>query len=452
MDVSVYDVTDPNNEQLLAEVDGTNCNQGTLEIPGISIKQGVEMFEFRVSDDRFSDTITDITITNHREISIVAPFLAFEANGTNRIAASSGGYGVAFHLATTDTNGTWDIKQFKPDGTLYNELQAAVTNIGQNVIYDDGSTPNTVFPDPYYDFTISVLPNSSKANKLSNPPAPVGTKTFRVWLIPPRSHTGSIVGYDDTLLPSNSSDRQTILGVMQDGESSMSDFVCYPIDIQDGNYVVSQNPVAVDLNQPTGWNWTALQAMLSGSSYHHYDTSSGWTWQNVGLPINFVAVEAHGAVISEDANSAFGLQGPSSFKYSQVTQFSLRDWGFDRKTNAVAIAIFTGCRLGDGPFVRYILRDNGLWHQISQATATAQHIRPCFGLGWTTDTVAGDLDQWTWVSYFTLFASEVGGSGSSPFAYTLDGAVSQANFYWPAGSDGVIWSGTQGMTLDQAAY
>jgi CubicO group peptidase (beta-lactamase class C family) len=113
--------------------------------------------------------------------------------------------------------------------------------------------------------------------------------------------------------------------------------------------------------------------------------------------------------------------------------------------------MFTGCRLGDGPFVRYLLRDKGLWHQISQATATAQHIRPCFGLGWTIDTSNDDLDQWNWVSYFTLFASEVGGSGSSPFAYTLDGAIGQANFYDPAGGNGVIWSGTQGMTLDQAA-
>jgi hypothetical protein len=450
MEVAVYDVTDPNNAQLLGEVDGTNCNQGTLEIPGVSIQPGVDVFEFRVTDDAFSETDTDITITNSRMVSIVSPFLALESNGTNRIAASSGGYGVALKAVTEATNGTWDIKQFNPDGTLYNEVTATIADVGQTVIFDDNSTPDTDFPVPYYDLEVSVIP-TAQPHLQNDPPAPTQTKTIRVWLLPRRSNTGSITAYDDTLLPSNNGDKQFVLSVMQNGESEMSDFVCYPVDIQDGNYVVGNNAVAVDLNQRYGW--TALQAMLSGSSYHHFDIgSSTWSYPQIDRPINFVAVDAHGVVITEDADSAYGLQGPPGFADNQVTQFSLRDFHFDKRTNAVAIAIFTGCRIGNGPFMHFILRNKGLWGQISSSTATAQHIRPCFGLGWTSDTFGGaDLDQWYWMSYFTLFSTELGGSGSSPFAYSLDAAVGQANFYYPAGSDGVLWSGVQGMTLDQAA-
>lgn len=155
----------------------------------------------------------------------------------------------------------------------------------------------------------------------------------------------------------------------------MSAFIYNPIDIQDGIYVSGSNPVAVDLNQTNGW--TALQAMLADKPYRRYGVP-----QQVDRPIDFVAVDAHGAALSEDANSAFGIQGPGGYADNQVSQFSLRSFGFDRSTNAVALAIFTGCKIGDGPFMRYLLRDKGLWHQISAATATSQHIRPCFGLGW----------------------------------------------------------------------
>jgi len=61
----------------------------------------------------------------------------------------------------------------------------------------------------------------------------------------------------------------------------------------------------------------------------------------------------------------------------------------------------------------------------------------------------GGTDQFGWVSYWALFATELNGGS---FAFTLDGAVDQANFsYFGSGGTGAVWTGTGGMTLDQFA-
>jgi hypothetical protein len=156
LEVEAYDVTDPSNPQFLAKVVdkggmGSKATyKGTLEIPGISVWPGLRTLEFRATDSNFGQTTTDIPITNERLVSIVSPILELVPNGTNRIAASGGGYGLNFEAVTTATNGTWVINVYSPNGTLFGTLSGAVASVGQHILYNDGSTPSTLYPDPYY--------------------------------------------------------------------------------------------------------------------------------------------------------------------------------------------------------------------------------------------------------------------------------------------------------------
>jgi len=140
VDVSAYDVTDPSNQQLLGHVSGTNCFQGTLRIPGLSISPGVDTIEFRALDAGGGLTTTDVTITNNRLASIVSPIFELQTNGLTQIAASLGSYKIAFEARTMATNGTWNIEIHNPDGSLVSTLSASITNVGQDIIFDDGGT------------------------------------------------------------------------------------------------------------------------------------------------------------------------------------------------------------------------------------------------------------------------------------------------------------------------
>jgi hypothetical protein len=433
-DVSAYDVTDPQNQQFLGHVSGNKCFQGTLLIPGVSMLPGVETIEFRALDASQNQTVTDVTITNNRLLSVVSPIFELVQNGSNQVPASLGSYKVTFESVTTATNGNWYIEIHNPDGTLVGSATAAVTNIGQDIIFDDGGTPSTLYPVPYYQVNVSVQ-------------SPGNSKTNIVWvrLLPPRGNAGSITGYDTQVLPSNSGDRQFVLDTLEQGESGMFNFIYHTIDFSDGHWNVISNPKAISLN--ANWGWRALQAGLSGSSYTVGGLAPGqWITNQPDRAILGLAVESHGG---EQNGTVNGLQGPSNMNDTAVTARTLQDdWGFNQTTNAVAIAVLTGCELGSSTFMNFILRNQGVTGQISSQTAATKGIRPCFGLGWTTETFVG-TDQFQWVSYWTFYATELGGGGSSPFIYSLDGAYTQANLNAPgSGRQGAVWSGTAGMTLD----
>jgi hypothetical protein len=438
-DVSAYDVTDPQNVQFLARISGSNCFQGTLQIPGVSLYPGVDIIEFRASDAGGTLTTSDVTITNNSLVGIVSPVFELARNSTNQVPASLGSYKVAFEAVTTAVSGTWHIELYNPDGTLTGTATAPVSSIGQDILFDDGGTVSTLYPVPYYEVHASL-------QGATNP----RTNIFWVRLLPPRGNAGSITGYDTQVLPTASGDRQFVLQTLRDGESGMFNFIHHTVDFSDGHWNVVAYPAAISLD--ANWGWRALQAGLSGSQYAVAAIPGlafgQWLTNEPDRSILGLAVESHGG---EQNGNVAGLQGPASMADSAVTAQTLEEWGFNKKTNAVAIAVLTGCRLGNSSFMDYILRNEGVSGHIDATTATTKGIRPCFGLGWTTETYVGS-DQFSWVSYFTLFATQLGGSGSSPFSFSLDGAFDQANVYYQgSGGQGAVWSGTTGATLDQLA-
>ena len=460
IEVDAYDVTDPSNPQFLAKVvkQGSGPEpifKGTLEIPGVSLVSGVETLEFRATDSGFGQTATDIIVTNNRLVSVPSPVLAFVQNGTNRVAASGGGYGVSFQAQTTATNGTWIVNIYDPSGNLVGSASAAVTNIGQSIVFDDQSTPSTVYSAPYYDISVTVQPPAQTPQaQVSDPPSPVDPHIIRVYLLPPTGNAGSIVGYDDepSAMPSSSSDKQFVINTLAGGVSQTFELIYQIVNIDNGQWQTIGHATAVPLNDPpgVGWGWRALQAGLSGQSYEvTLPPAYSWSTQTPDRPILGVAVHGHGG---EDENGvAIGVQGPDGFSDSTVTAQSLQDdWDFNKNTNAVAIALFTGCRIGAGPFMQFILRDKGQSGQISTSTATANKIRPCFGIAWTQDVSINSLfDQYGFMSYWTLYAAD--NSGTS-FYNSLDAAFNLANNNYPGSvPPGAVWSGTASETLDQFA-
>jgi hypothetical protein len=437
-EVAAYDVTDPSNPQFLGHVTGNGCDTGTLEIPGISLRPGVETLEFRAIDSGFGQTATDVTVTNYRLVGIVSPVLSLVPDGTNRIAAAAGQYGIGFEAVTTATNGTWVVNAYDPAGNLFESSSMDVTNIGQDIIYDDGSTVDSVYPAPYYDLEITVEPPGNQPLAQNNPPAPVDTQYIRVYLLPPKPNAGSITGYDPTVIQElgNNSDEQYALQVLTDGVSQMFEFIYQIENIQNnGLWQTVGQPTANNLNVP--WGWTALNYGLADQPYG----SAGLNpVQTPDRPVLGVMVHGHGGLLN---GVALGVQGESD--NDQLSQASLEAAGFNKQTNAVALAIFTGCRVGGGPFMQYIIRNNGVSGQFSPSTAVKQKIRPCFGLGWTVDVPATTTDIYDWLTYYTLYATENDGSS---FTYNLDQAVSLANQNAPGvGGIGVLWSGEQGITM-----
>jgi len=433
IDVSAYDVTDPQNEQFLGHVSAGNCFEGTLEIPGLSIHPGVVTIEFRALDAGGGLTATDVVVTNNRTISVISPIFQLVTNGSSRVATSLGGYKIAFEAVTTATSGTWEIEIHNPDGSLAGTSSAPISSVGQDILFDDGGTVSTIYPVPYYQVDVSVhTPNATQTN------------VFWVTLIPPRGNAASITGYDTQVLPSNSSDRQFVLSILSGEVSGLFNFIYYTVDFGSGYWNVVSHPSAISLD--ANWGWRALQAGLSGTSYEVGGLSPGqWITNQPDRPILGVAVESHGG---EENGTVVGLQGPANMNDAAVTAETLQNWGFSKPTNAVAIAVLTGCQLGNSPFMTFILRNQGVSGQISSQTASTKGIRPCFGLGWTTETYVG-TDQFGWVSYWALYATELSGSS---FAFSLDNAFAEANqSYFGNGGTGAIWSGTTGMTLDQFA-
>jgi len=432
IDVSAYNVTGPANQQFLGHVSGNSSYQGTLQIPGLSMYPGVDTIEFRAQDADGGITVTDVTVTNNRLSSIISPIFQLVTNGSGQIASSLGGYKLAFEAVTSATNGTWNIEVHNPDGSLVGSVSAAITNLGQDILFDDGGTVSTLYPVPYYQVYESVdTPNDPDTN------------IFWVTLSPPRGNAASITGYDTQVLPSNNSDRQFVLSILSGEESGLFNFIYYAVDFGNGYWNDVGHPVANSLDD--NWGWRALQNGLAGASYEVGGLSPGqWITNQPDRSILGLAVESHGG---EDNGTVVGLQGPYNMNDTSVTADSLTDLGFSKATNAVAIAILTGCKLGNSPFMNFILRNQGITGQISSQTASTKGVRPCFGLGWTTETYVG-TDQFGWVSYWALYATELGGSGSY-FNNTLDNAFDQANAnYQGSGGVGAVWSGTSGMTLD----
>lgn len=443
-DVSVYDVTGPEYEQFLGDISGSNCFEGTLQIPGISMFPGVDTIEFRALDSGGVQTFTDVTITNNRLVSVVAPILELAPDGTNQMPASLGGYAVAFEAVTDAITGTWVITVQNPDGSLVGTASAPISEVGRDILFNDGGTPSTLYPVPYYQVTVNVQTGADAA------PEP---NIFWVTLLPPRGNAGSITGYDKLVLPTESGAKQFALQTLTDGESGMFNFIYHPINFGNGQWNAVGNPFADSLDD--NWGWTALQAGLSRSSYAVAGipglASGQWLTNYPDRPILGLAVESHGG--ADASGQIVGLASEANMNDSVVTAQTLQGWGFNKTNNAVAIAILTGCELGNSPFMNFILRNQGVKGQINSGIATALSIRPCFGLGWTTETFVGS-DQFGWVNDFTLYATELGnGQNGSPFAFTLDGAFNQANLtYTGFGGYGAVWSGTSGMTLDKFSY
>ena len=459
-DLSAYDVTDPSNPRFLAQVplDQADKHAGTLEIPGISLQSGVLDIQLRATDTGNGESVTDLFITNHIQVSVIAPVLDFESNGSNRTLRAYGGYAVSLEAVTTNTTGYWVITTRNPNGIVVGQVSSPVASIGQHIVYNDGGTETTDEPYDHYFIDVTVQPTAPLAqlNGTLDPPAPPSSTTITVYLLPRRVAAAAITGYDTDVLPSDSGDRQFVLSVLQNGESELSDFIYYPVAFDDGNWKLSANPYANSLNNNGGW--TSMQASLVGTNYQvTLDGTSTRVANSPTLPLSFLAAEGHGIVGNENWAFAFGMQGPPNAPDSDFNILTVLDrWHYKKSKDALAITIFTGCRIGGGnqPFPHLLLRNNGLFGQIDTGTAAAKGVRPCFGLAWTSDVVIG-TDQFSWMSYWTLFATYLGGSGTSPFQYSLDDAIGQASFYdgqsGSTGGDNVTWSGTQGKHLDQFA-
>ena len=298
---------------------------------------------------------------------------------------------------------------------------------------------------------VTVQSSSSpyaKASTTSDPPSSVDISIIRVNLMPPTGNAGSIVGYDDKALPSNNSDQQTVISVLANSLSGMYSQIYRVIDFGDGNWKTVGYPMAISLNQPPGlgWGWKALQSGLAGISYD--DTvppTYAWTTQTPDRPILGVAVHGHGGI---DPNGvAQGVQGPDGFSDTAMTQESLEKKGFNKDTNAVALALFTGCKIGSGSFMQFILRNKGQTGQIPAGTATTKNIRPCFGIAWTQNvSINAEADQSGWISEWVLYAAAFGGGPS--YTFSLDSAYTQAEQnYFGSGGNNAVWSGTAGADL-----
>jgi hypothetical protein len=448
-EVAAYDVTDPNNVQFLGHVTGIHVNKGTLEIPGTSLWPGVDYLQFRAIDAAYGETDTEVTITNNSLVSIVSPILAFQTNGASRIATSWGGYGVALELVTTATTGNWVVNTYNPSGALIGTVTGPVATLGQHIIYDDGGTESTDYPYPYYDMQVTVQGPMQQA-AMVDPPPPVNNHSIRVYLLPRQSNAGAITGYDDTVLPLNSGTRQFVLDTLQSGVSGTFAFVYHTIDFEDSYWKTVSSPKANNLNAGLLWGWRAIQAGLAGTDYDvTIPGVQGWINQIPDRPILGLAVHAHGGV--DSSGNPVGIQGPAGVADSALTKENLeQEWGFDKRTNAIAIGVFTGCHIGanNDPFLPFILRNEGVPGEIDSVTAANKHIRPCFALAWTQDT--DSVTTCEYLSWWTYYATLFGGSG--PFQYSLDEAVGQAlQAYTGTGGTYVTWSGTAGRHLDRFA-
>jgi hypothetical protein len=288
-----------------------------------------------------------------------------------------------------------------------------------------------------------VQPPGNHPLAQNDPPAQVNTHYIRIYIVPPKPSAGSITAYDGTVINElGNSDQQYALSVLSGGISQMFEFVYYIENIQNnGVWQTDNQPTANNLNVPFGW--TAINFGLADKTY---TVGNGNPDQTPDRPILGVMVHGHGGLTDTGpAGVASGVQGPGN---DQLSVASLAAAGFKRLTNGVALAIFTGCRVGNSPFMQYILRDRGVPGQFSPNTALAQKIRPCFGLGWTDDE-PNNTGVFDWLTYFTLYATENNGSS---FTFSLDQSVSQANQNAP-GSAGnhVVWSGEQGTALTGVA-
>ena len=441
MQIAAYDMTDPSNPQLLAEITGNGSTNGTLEIPGMVIVPGNWILEFQVTDVSFNTTITDYSITVAASFGMVYPMVDLENDGSNRICAATAGDGISIQATTTATNGTWTITQFDgPSGVQLQQVQVPVASTGGTLMYDDGGEPAGGYTNEWFYYTISIVPASGSVqhrNASSNPPnIPPGNR-LKFWLTHPRQPAGEITAYDATVLPTDSGDPSFALSVLQSGVATMFSYTCYPVDfplgVWQGNY--SGNVPITTVTQP--FAWTALQASLAGSEYDAgFGTNSAL--QIPTLPINefFILGESG----TNGAGVGLQVQGQDSYPDDILSQESLENFGFN-KTNGLALAVFAACSIGDGPLMKFVLRNNGVGGQISPTTRQNQHIRWCFGLGWNQPK-SQDWQIFDFISWWTFEAAA--------YNYSFDYAVSQAQYNTGGnGGIGAVWSGCQAMTISK---
>ncbi len=437
MQVAAYDMTDPSNPQLLAEITGNSSTNGTLEIPGMVMVPGNRVLEFQVTDVSFNTTITDYSITVAAPFGMVYPVVHIESEGSNRICAATAGDGIAIEATTTATNGTWTITQFDgPSGVQLQQVQVPVASTGGTLMYDDGGEPAGGYTNAWFDYTISIVPPPGGAHSLgrpSNPPnIPPGNR-LRFWLTHPRQPAGEITCYDSLALPGNNGDKQYALTAMQT-VATMFTYTCYSVDLPNGVWQISGgngNPPITDLNQP--FTWTALQASLARSEYDAgFGTNA--TLQIPFQPINNFFIMGEGG--TNGAGVGVEVDDLGNYSDNVLSEESLDNYGF-AKTNALAVAVFVSCSVGDGPLMKYVLRNNGISGQIPDGVRTGQHVRWCFGLGWN-QPVSRDWQVYDFVSWWAFDAALYG--------ITFDAAVGRAAGQTSGnGGVGATWSGCAGM-------
>jgi hypothetical protein len=382
--------------------------------------------------------VTDVSITVKALVSIVYPSFHIETDGTNRICTATAGDGIGIEATTGATNGTWYVTQYDgPSGVQLQQVQVPVASTGGTLFYDDGGEPPGGYTNQWLYYAVSI-----------GPPAPAGAQPllgrnrFKFWLSHPPQPAGEITCYDRLMLPGNSGDRQYAVTAMQT-VATMSSFTCSPVDFPLGVWTVNNGggtPPITDLEQ--AFACTAMQASLSRQPYDAgYGTNS--VTQIPSLPINNFFIMGEGATNGDGVALAVEIQG--NFADTQLSENSLKSFGF-AKTNALALAVFASCRVGDGSLMRFVLRNNDVAGQISSGARAQQHIRWCFGLGWKQDK-SRDWQIYDYLSWWAFYSAYCTGSG---FQYTLDGAMDQAKGATAGnGANGAVWSGCQGMTLDK---
>jgi hypothetical protein len=454
MQVAAYDMTDPSNPHLLAQTSGDGSDRGTLEIPGMLMSTGTRTLEFQVTDTGYYTTVTDFTVTIQNLVNLVFPVLTIRDIGNgNRVLAGTAGAGIAIQATTSATNGTWVITQYDgPSGAQLQQVQVPVASTGGVLQYNDGGEPPGGYTNAWFDFSVTIgLPDQQTTLLIGRPNFPPSippTNRFRVYPTGPHYPAGEITCYDHTALPSNSGDRQYAITAMQT-VATMASFTCYPIDFPSGVWTAVNplvTPPTTSLYEESVWGWDAINASLCKIDYEISMTGTGWTTQTPSFAINNFFINGHGG--TNGAGVAIGVQGTAD--NDQVSQASLAEYGFDTTTNkatGLALAVFASCRIGDGPLMKLVLRNNGVYGQISGTTRAQKSLRWFWGLGWNQDKVQDwqIYDFIAWWAYYSAYLTT-----GNTFQYSFDAAIQQAlNATAGNGGVGAVWTGCQGMTLDK---
>jgi hypothetical protein len=228
-------------------------------------------------------------------------------------------------------------------------------------------------------------------------------------------------------------------------EAVMQSFTCYAIDFPNGVWTPidpGENPPITSLNQESVWGWEAVNGALADTDYNISLNGQDST-QQPQFPINNFFINGHGG--TNGAGIALGVQGEAI--NDQVSIESLKGYGF-YKTNkncGLALAVFASCRIGNGPMMQFVLRNNKINGQITPTVQQQMHVRPCFGLGWNQDKPQDSqiYDYIAWWAYYSAYLN-----ANNSFQYSFVQAMDQAkNQTYGNGAVGAVWSGCQATKL-----